>query len=434
MGCNVTSIILRTYFQFYIKMRRVLAIVLFVLLISFLMESYAYQGIKLLTEDLSADLKIFLRIFYWILFFGTTFLLGIRMLFVGIPPGKSKLTEYLFSMVISLFITNLVFITVLFAEDVYRLFYGLIQALIYKNSESFFPHRNIFISRLALGLSLFTFFSFLYGMIRGKHSYKVHKHSLFFEDLPAAFDGFKIVQISDIHSGSFNHAKSVQKGINLVNAQQADLFVFTGDLVNNLASEIEPWLNHFNQIKAPYGQFSILGNHDYGDYIRWPSKEHKHQNLEQLKLHHQNLGFKLLLDEHVKIEKDGEKIILIGVENWGKGFGERGDLDKALHQTDADGFKILLSHDPSHFDEIIKTHDTQIHLTLSGHTHGMQMGIETPFFKWSPVKLRYKNWAGLFIENGRHLYVNRGFGFIGFSGRVGIWPEITLIELKRKKG
>lgn len=370
--------------------------------------------------------------FYWVLFLGTTVLLGTRMLFVGIPPGKSKLTEILFSFVISLFITNLVFITILFAEDIYRLVLGFIQFVISNNSGSFFPERNKQVSELALGLSVFTFFSFLYGMIRGKYSYKVHKHTLFFADLPNAFDGFKIVQISDIHSGSFNNDKSVQKGVDLIKAQKADLFVFTGDLVNNLASEIEPWMNHFNQIKTPYGQFSILGNHDYGDYIRWPSKEHKEQNLEQLKRHHQNLGYKLLLDEHAIIEKEGEKLTLLGVENWGKGFGERGDLEKALHQTDADGFKILLSHDPSHFDEIIKTHDILIHLTLSGHTHGMQMGIETPFFKWSPVKLRYKNWAGLFTENGRHLYVNRGFGFIGFSGRVGIWPEITLIELKRK--
>ncbi|MBD3748296.1 MAG: metallophosphoesterase [Sphingobacteriales bacterium] len=273
---------------------------------------------------------------------------------------------------------------------------------------------------------------FAYGMIRGKYRYRVIKQVLFFDDLPKAFDGFTITQISDVHSGSFDSVKGVQKGIDLIKAQNSDLFVFTGDLVNNKSSEIVPWISMFAQIKAKYGQFSILGNHDYGDYIQWPSEAKKQENLEDLKRHHQKIGFNLLLDEHIEIEKEGDKIILAGVENWGVGFGERGDLDRALAETKTNDFKILLSHDPSHFDAQVKTYPSKIHLTLSGHTHGMQFGFEAFGLKWSPVSLRYKHWSGLKEEMGSYLYVNRGFGFLGFSGRVGIWPEITVLELRKK--
>lgn len=273
---------------------------------------------------------------------------------------------------------------------------------------------------------------FAYGMISGKYRYRVIKQVLYFDDLPKAFDGFTITQISDVHSGSFDSVKGVQKGIDLINQQNSDLFVFTGDLVNNKSSEIVPWIPMFAQIKAQYGTFSTLGNHDYGDYVQWPSEDKKRENLDDLKRHHQKIGFRLLLDEHVEIEKDGEKIILAGVENWGLGFGERGDLNQALAGTKAEDFKVLLSHDPSHFDAQVKDYPSRIHLTLSGHTHGMQFGIEVFGIKWSPVSLRYQHWAGLKEEFGRYLYVNRGFGFLGFSGRVGIWPEITVIELRKK--
>jgi predicted MPP superfamily phosphohydrolase len=272
---------------------------------------------------------------------------------------------------------------------------------------------------------------FIDGIFRGKYAYRVIEQTLYFDDLPKNFDGFKIAQISDIHSGSFNNTKAVQKGIDLVIKQKADLFVFTGDLVNNKAEEIKPWIPFFTKIKAPYGQFSILGNHDYGDYMAWKSPQEKQQNLENLKKYHQEIGFKLLLDEHVYLEKGNDKIVLAGVENWGIGFGERGDLNAALKGTSTQEFKVLLSHDPSHFDAQVKNYPSKINLTLSGHTHGMQFGIEMFGIKWSPVRLRYKHWAGLKEENNRYLYINRGFGFIGFSGRVGIWPEVTLITLRK---
>jgi len=272
---------------------------------------------------------------------------------------------------------------------------------------------------------------FLYAMLKGKYDYRLHKTTLFFEDLPPAFDGFTITQLSDIHSGSFDNTHAVQKGIDLARAQHSDLFVFTGDLVNNVAWEIEPYLDRFGAIKAPYGQFSILGNHDYGDYIQWDSEKEKADNLQRLKEHHKTLGYRLLLDEHVLLEKDGQQLALIGVQNWGRGFIQIGDLDKALKGLDPEIFKICLSHDPTHWEEKIRFHPTTIHLTLSGHTHGAQFGVESDKFRWSPVQYRYLDWAGLANEKDRYLYVNRGFGFLAFSGRLGIWPEITVITLKR---
>ncbi|MFD2147368.1 metallophosphoesterase [Mucilaginibacter antarcticus] len=204
-------------------------------------------------------------------------------------------------------------------------------------------------------------------------------------------------------------------------------------MVNNLASEIVPYISNFSKLRSPYGQFSILGNHDYGDYIKWDSEAKKQANLERLKQHHKELGFRLLLDENLELEKNGQKISLIGIQNWGRGFVQVGDLGKAMQGVDPNAFKILLSHDPTHWEEQVRKIDTDIHLTLSGHTHGAQFGVETEGLRWSPVQYRYLNWAGLIHQKNRYLYVNRGFGFIGFTGRLGIWPEITVITLKRKK-
>jgi predicted MPP superfamily phosphohydrolase len=293
--------------------------------------------------------------------------------------------------------------------------------------------RSIYWVEACFLLMLLTIFLFVYGMVFGKYNYKVIRHTLFFEDLPENFEGFKLVQISDVHAGSLNNPKAVQRGIDLINNQEADLFVFTGDLVNNKAEEIKPWLSYFSQIKAPYGQFSILGNHDYGDYIKWGNLgDDKARNLQQLKVYHRELGFRLLLDEHVHLKKDDQHIVLAGVENWGIGFGERGVLKKAMAGTTAAEFKILLSHDPTHWESQVKSFVPNIQLTLSGHTHGMQFGLEAFGIKWSPVKYRYKHWAGLKTENDSVININRGFGFIGFSGRIGIWPEITVIELRKK--
>jgi len=344
--------------------------------------------------------------------------------------GVDRYFQIIIHIFLILFTAEIIFALFLLIGDIYRLVWALISNF-QPIGYNWMARSNVWVD-FALAMFGLTVILFLYGITKGKYAYRVIKHTLYFDDLPESFDGFTLTQISDVHAGSFTNPKAVQKGIDLINAQKSDLFVFTGDLVNNAATEIVPYIGHFSQIKAPFGQFSVLGNHDYGDYIKWPTETDKIQNLNQLKAYHKDLGFKLLLDEHVEINKNGEKIILAGIENWGIGFGERGDLKKALQNTTKDDFKILLSHDPSHWDAQVKNNPSKIQLSLAGHTHGMQFGIEAFGIKWSPVKYRYKHWAGIKTENGRYLNVNRGFGFLGFSGRIGIWPEITVIELKRK--
>jgi len=344
--------------------------------------------------------------------------------------------EWVLSFFLIGLISKIFFALVLLIGDIGRLFYGLGDNLINhgkRANKPFFPARRKFISEAAILVAALPVTSLLYAMVWGKYDYRLYRETLYFDDLPDAFDGFTITQVSDIHSGSFDNKAAVQRGIGLAKAQRSDLFVFTGDLVNNAAWEIEPYIDMFKQLKAPYGQFSILGNHDYGDYIHWNSEEEKAANLERLKGQHKKLDYRLLLDENVVIEKNGQKISLIGVQNWGRGFIQIGDLDKALRGAGNDSFKILLSHDPTHWEEKVRYHPTKIHLTLAGHTHGAQFGVEAGKLRWSPVQYRYLDWAGLIEEHGRQLYVNRGFGFLAFSGRLGIWPEVTVITLKKKK-
>ena len=275
------------------------------------------------------------------------------------------------------------------------------------------------------------FTSLLYGF-SNKYNYDVKRIQLSYDNLPASFKGLKIIHISDIHSGSFTDKKAVQHGIEKIMAQEADIILFTGDLVNDRATEMEEYMEVFSQLKAPLGVYSTLGNHDYGDYVHWPADGiSKEQNLENLKEVHTKLGWRLLMNEHVAIEKGGEEIALLGIENWSAKarFPKHGRMDLAHPGTEKYPFKILMSHDPSHWDAQVKTDYADIDLMLSGHTHGMQFGIEIPGFKWSPVQYMYKQWGGLYQANKMKLYVNRGFGFIGYPGRVGVLPEITVIEL-----
>ena len=336
-------------------------------------------------------------------------------------------------MFLALFIFQFILILFLAFEDLIRLPQGIYRYFIEKGEENYLPSRRKFISQLAFVLAAIPFASLLVGMVRGKYNYKVLHYALEFDDLPEAFDGFTLTQISDIHSGSFDSAEKVQYGVDLINEQQSDVILFTGDMVNNKAEELIPWKETFAQLRAPMGKFSILGNHDYGDYTEWSSKEEKEHNLKTLIKIQEEMGFSMLLNETHFLEKDGQRLALVGVENWGKGgFKKAGDLDKAVQQVAKDDFKILLSHDPSHWEEKVLPHAYPFQLTLSGHTHGMQFGIEIPgWFKWSPVKWRYKQWAGLYTEQQQWINVNRGFGFLGYPGRVGIWPEITKITLKR---
>lgn len=331
----------------------------------------------------------------------------------------NKLISLLMALVLLTLIPKIFALPFLLLEDITRMF-------------RHFPPRSQWVSEVALLAAAVPFFSLLYGMTGGRHRYKVHRLTLKFPHLPKAFDGFTITQLSDIHAGSFSSRNGVEKGIALVNKQNSDLLLFTGDLVNNKASEMDPWIDTFSQLKAPYGKYSVLGNHDYGDYTKWENKSDKYANLNRLKKIHREIGFHLLLNESVNVEKDGAAIALIGVENWGKGgFHKYGSLTKAAANVRDDEFKILMSHDPSHWEAKTLLHEKHIDLSLAGHTHGMQFGIELFGFQWSPVKYVYPQWAGLYEREGKYLYVNRGFGFLGFKGRLGIWPEITVITLKK---
>ena len=355
---------------------------------------------------------------------------------VGEETGRvlSVPKSYAFGFLLTILTFKIITIVFLFSEDIFRLVTGLYEKVFGTSQQFSLPQRRRFLSLIALGIASLPFGALLYGMFKGKYNFKVLKYDLEFADLPDAFDGYRITQISDIHSGSFDNRKMIEYGVNLINKQKSDTILFTGDMVNNKTEEMLPWADLFATLEAKDGKFSVLGNHDYGDYIPWETEELKLQNLEDLKKLQKTMGFDLLLNEHRYLRKGTDKIALIGVENWGKGgFKKAGDLKKASSQIGDTDFKILMSHDPSHWEEEVISDAKHYHLTLSGHTHGMQFGIEIPgWIKWSPVKWRYKYWAGVYKEMGQFINVNRGFGFLGYPGRVGIWPEITVITLKKK--
>jgi predicted MPP superfamily phosphohydrolase len=291
--------------------------------------------------------------------------------------------------------------------------------------------RSIFLQRMALIVGGIALGGFIWG-ITNRYRYKIRRVRLAFGNLPEAFKGMKIVQISDIHAGSFDRHEAVARGVQQVMAESPDIIFFTGDLVNNKADEVQPYVDIFSQLKAPLGVYSTLGNHDYGDYVQWPSAQAKTKNLEWLKETHGKMGWRLLMNEHVLLEKGNDRIAVLGIENWSAkaNFPKYGDLSRAHAGLGKDiPFKILLSHDPSHWDAQVRKQFPDINLTLSGHTHGMQFGVEIPGLKWSPVQYVYQKWAGLYREGAQYLYVNRGFGFLGYPGRLGILPEITVIEL-----
>ncbi len=386
--------------------------ILSIILLWLFADVYFYTALNTLTADAIAHWA------YWLV--DVILILGIVYGIFGRGRGEApKVISWLMALMLLSFIPRLAATPILLVEDITRLFRG-------------FPPRSVWVSQLALVVAAVPFAGLLFGLTRGRHHYRVHKETLYFPDLPEAFDGFRITQLSDIHAGSFESAKGVNKGIDMVNEQNSDVILFTGDLVNNKASEMEPWISSFARLQAPMGKYSVLGNHDYGDYMKWENEGIKRGNLLRLKAIHKEIGFRLLLDEAVKLEKDGQSITLIGVENWGKGgFHKYGDLEKAVEKVDDSQVKILMSHDPSHWEAKTLQHLKHIHLTLAGHTHGMQFGIELFGFKWSPIKYVYKQWAGLYKQKNRYLYVNRGFGFLGLKGRVGIWPEITVITLKK---
>ena len=349
--------------------------------------------------------------------------------------GQTHQTLFTMGLFLLVYLPKILLSLFVFGEDIFRVGAGVVYHFV-GNKEShpnFLGSRRKFVSQIGLGLAAVPFLSLIYGMTIGKYNFKVIKQNIFFPDLPDAFDGFTITHISDIHSGSFDNPEKINYAIDLINEQKSDILLFTGDIVNAKADEMHPWIETFNRLEKPaFGKYSILGNHDYGAYLDWDSEAEKAKNFIAIKDLHRQINFKLLLNENVKIKKDNDEIYLIGVENWGKHFGSFGDIDKASEGVSVSDFKVLMSHDPSHWEEIVKNHKKNIQLTLSGHTHGMQFGIEIPgWFKWSLAQYMYKQWAGLYENVGRYIYVNRGFGFHAYPGRVGIMPEITVIRLKK---
>ncbi|GAC1427813.1 MAG: metallophosphoesterase [Chitinophagaceae bacterium] len=357
------------------------------------------------------------------------------MPFVNYDKWPRAVRTYLFATILGLFFAKLVAVVFFLLDDIRRVIQWASGKIFFRNTEGegFSGEgitRSLFLSWLGLGAGAGLFGTLLYGY-SNKYNYEVRRLQLAFDNLPESFKGLKILQVSDIHSGSFTNKQAVIHGVEMALKEKPDLILFTGDLVNDRSTEMENYMDVFSRLKAPMGVFSTLGNHDYGDYVHWESAEAKKANLEDLKKVHAALGWRLMMNEHVALEKDGAQIALIGIENWGAKarFPKYGRMDLAYPGTEKYPFKILMSHDPSHWDAEVQPKYSDIDLTLAGHTHGMQFGVEIPGFKWSPVEYVYKEWAGLYESGKQKLYVNRGFGFIGYPGRVGILPEITVIEL-----
>lgn len=398
-------------------------------IVSLIVEYYCYQAIKVLTTN-----KLFRK--YW-LDFSISALLIILIWSIFIDRNNKGQVHFLLGFFMIVFVPKFVLAITIIFEDLIRMLTFLVRKVTSKPSanDAYLPERRKAISAIGLGLASIPFLSIIEGIVWGKFDFRVRKVTLKFLDLPENFDGYRIAQLSDIHLGSFNTKDfdKVARGIKLLNDQNADLFVFTGDSVNNLADEMEPWLPLLKTIKAKDGKYSILGNHDYGVYVFGKNEIAQQKNIDQLNEYHKSIDWKLLRNESIRLYKDNQFINIVGVKNWGAGhFPKDGDIEIASQNIKDGEFNILLSHDPSHFDAIVKNFSKKMHLTLSGHTHGMQFGIEIPgVIKWSPIKYRYPKWADLYQEKDKYLYVNRGFGFIGFPGRVGIWPEITIIELKK---
>ncbi len=403
------------------------------ILVFLLMDVYVYFALRK-----SINKSKYQNIYKYLYFF-SVFLsyIGMYLLYINFtekPLEASVIPNLFIGFFFSFFVFKLLFIVFILFEDVIRfielLFYAFRKIFSSKPKKIVTPGRRKFIQQSGLIVAGIPFVSMIYGVLKGRYDFKVHNMKLAFKNLPKSFDGFKIVQISDIHTGSFDSREAINKGINLINEQNADIILFTGDLVNNDSRELIPFIEDFKRLRAKHGVYSVLGNHDYGDYKKWNSKEEKKENMDLLFDYLKQMNFHLLNNENVTISKNGESIGILGVENWGNPpFPRRGDLDKALKGVENIPFKILMSHDPTHFTKRVVPHKTHFDLTLAGHTHGMQFGIEIPGFKWSPIEYIYPKWAGLYEESKQYLYVNRGFGFLGFPGRAGIRPEITVIEV-----
>ena len=403
-------------------------------LILLVIDWYFYQAVLTILKGATVYKKAIVSYIYWG-FTAFSFLVLLTPTLFAMDDWPKYLRVYLFAVVLMVIISKIIGSLFIATDDIVRLFRWLGSYIITpKEAAAENAHRISrlkFLNQVAVGMAAIPFAAFIYGMVRGAFDYKVHKVKVVLPNLPESFNGLKIVQISDIHSGSFVSDEHIVEAAKIIEQQKPDLIFFTGDLVNNRASETEPLLSALSKIQAPLGVYSTLGNHDYGDYVTWDSAEEKQKNLNTLKDVHSQLGWKLLMNEHVAITRGEDRIAVIGIENWGGNlnFPKYGDMKKAHADTSHFPVKLLLSHDPSHWNMQVKQEYKDVDITFSGHTHGFQFGIEIPGFKWSPSQYVYKQWAGLYQHDNQYLYVNRGLGFLGYPGRVGILPEITVMEL-----
>ena len=402
-----------------------------ILTITLVMDYYGFTAVRIAFQASSDRTKTLAYLFY----FGLTafvliyFILG---LIYNFRENSTPVTRFMTGIFMGIFVSKLILVLFLLLEDSTRLFSYTYNTLV-KPNQKLHTSRRQFLDSIFLGIAGLPFLAFIHGMVKTAHDYKLWKVKVPIKNLPAALEGLKIIQISDIHSGSFSDKEPLKKAVELINSLKPDLFFFTGDLVNNKASEYLPYIEVFKDIKAEYGQFSILGNHDYGDYLEWDTPELKNENFQSVKDYHRQSNWDLLCNENRILDIRGEKLALIGVENWGAKmhFTRQGNLKKAYRGVEEITTKILLSHDPSHWDAEVREQCQDIQLTLSGHTHGMQFGVENKWFRFSPVQWFYKQWAGLYSEADQHIYVNRGFGYIGYPGRIGIRPEIAVLTLMK---
>ena len=410
-----------------------MALLIFVLLF-LAIDYYVFQAVLLVSKSWSEGWKIGFRYIFWV---PTVLSAGALLWWFFADPytiGTSA-RNWIITGVVSVYFSKIVAVLFLFTDDLQRGVRYVIS--LFQNSKpaglpgEAIP-RSEFLSKAALVAAALPFGAFTYGIISGAHDYRIKRLTVKLPNLPASFDGISIGQISDIHSGSFFNKTAVRGGVEMLMKEKPDVVFFTGDLVNNQSTEVKDYLDIFNKVKAPLGVYSVTGNHDYGDYHRWESADAKAQNFQDLIRAHHELGFDLLLNEHRWLEENGDKIAILGNENWGAGrFSKYGKLDRAYAGTEEASVKLLLSHDPSHWDAQVRTDYKDIDMMFAGHTHGFQFGVEIGGFKWSPSQYVYKQWAGLYSAGNQHLYVNRGFGFIGYPGRVGIPPELTIVTLKR---
>jgi len=414
---------------------RIRIMTLFFFIIAFLLvDIYVFQAILSVTKNLSPTWQLSIRIGFWI---PTGLCIAALFWWTFADPYNisASMRNWIITGLFATYFSKLFGVIVLLVDDIQRLVRWMANAF-YKGPSNALPgeviSRSEFLSKTALVASAIPFGAMAYGIISGAHDYRVKRVTVKLPNLPKSFDGIKIGHLSDIHSGSFFNKTAVKGGVEMMMNEKPDLIFFTGDLVNNEATEVKEYLDVFNKLRAPRGVFSVTGNHDYGDYKSWESPEAKQQNFKDLIEAHRLLGFNLLKNSNQFIEEGDDKLAIIGIENWGAGrFSKYGKLDEAYRGTDEAAVKLLLSHDPSHWDAQVRKEYKDIDVSFAGHTHGFQFGVELGNFKWSPSQYAYKQWAGLYTEDNQHLYVNRGFGYLGYPGRIGMPPELTIMELKR---